>query len=193
MFLGMPNSLTAGVKWLPLVFVLIMYMPLIITRRHGLHNLNHKIGIFLISVITVFMIMSLILAAHGVLTRIENPAMLLRVAIILWISNVLIFAWWYWRLDAGGPHVRGMFYGHRKGAFLFPQMTLRQADLIKQGMDKWTPGFVDYLFIAFTTSTAFAPTDTPILSIWAKVLTMLQAAVSLSIITFLAARAVGVL
>jgi hypothetical protein len=57
----------------------------------------------------------------------------------------------------------------------------------------WSPGFVDYLFIAFNTSTAFSPTDTPVLSRWAKILSMLQALISLSVVAILAARAVGML
>ena len=57
----------------------------------------------------------------------------------------------------------------------------------------WSPTFIDYLFIAFNTSTAFSPTDTPVLSRWAKVLTMVQATMSLLIVALLAARAIGIL
>ena len=57
----------------------------------------------------------------------------------------------------------------------------------------WTPRFVDYLFVAFNTSTAFSPTDTAVLSRWAKGLCMLQALISLSIVAILASRAVGML
>jgi hypothetical protein len=57
----------------------------------------------------------------------------------------------------------------------------------------WRPGFVDYLFLAFNTSTAFSPTDVPVLSRWAKGLMMLQAFVSLATLALLAARAVNIL
>jgi len=57
----------------------------------------------------------------------------------------------------------------------------------------WSPRFVDYLFLAFNTSTAFSPTDTPVLTPWAKVLSMLQASISLAVVAILAARAVGML
>ena len=57
----------------------------------------------------------------------------------------------------------------------------------------WSPGFVDYLFLAFNTSTAFSPTDVPVLSRWAKVLMMLQSSISLATIALLAARAVNIL
>jgi hypothetical protein len=59
--------------------------------------------------------------------------------------------------------------------------------------DQWRPGFIDYLFLAFNTSTAFSPTDVPVLSRWAKVLMMLQASISLATIAILAARAVNIL
>ena len=57
----------------------------------------------------------------------------------------------------------------------------------------WHPRFVDYLFLSFNTSTALSPTDTQILSRWAKVLMMLQSLISLTIIVLLAARAVNIL
>jgi uncharacterized membrane protein len=57
----------------------------------------------------------------------------------------------------------------------------------------WSPQFVDYLFLAFCTSTAFSPTDVPILSRWAKVLVMVQAVISLSVISVLIGRAVNIL
>ncbi len=57
----------------------------------------------------------------------------------------------------------------------------------------WSPGFVDYLFLAFNTSTAFSPTDSPVLSRWAKVLMMIQSSISLATLALLAARAVNIL
>jgi hypothetical protein len=61
------------------------------------------------------------------------------------------------------------------------------------GEENWSPGFVDYLFIAFNTSTAFSPTDAPVLSRWAKALMMLQSMISLTTLALLAARAVNIL
>jgi uncharacterized membrane protein len=67
-----------------------------------------------------------------------------------------------------------------------------QSDLGKRYRD-WAPQFIDYLFVAFNHSTAFSPTDTAILSRWAKVLTMLQSLVSLTIIGVLVARSINIL
>ncbi len=57
----------------------------------------------------------------------------------------------------------------------------------------WSPNFIDYLFLAFNTSTAFSPTDVPVLERWAKVLMMLQSLISLTVLALLAARAVNIL
>ena len=120
----------------------------------------------------------------------ESPRQLLRSATLLWVTNILVFAIWYWRLDAGGPHHREARSEHTAGAFFFPQM-MDGAPI--ENPEDWTPRFVDYLFLAFNTSTAFSPTDTAILSRWAKVLCMLQSIISLSIVAILASRAVGML
>ena len=114
-------------------------------------------------------------------------------AVALWTTNILVFALWYWRFDAGGPHYRERRAGHPDGAFLFPQMTMDTSALREAGQSQWSPNFVDYLFLAFTTSTALSPTDTPVLARWAKILMMLQAFTSLLILALLAARAVNIL
>jgi hypothetical protein len=72
-------------------------------------------------------------------------------------------------------------------------MTLDQQAKREMGEDRWSPGFVDYLFLAFNISTAFSPTDSPVLSRWAKLLMMVQALISLTTVALLAARAVSIL
>jgi uncharacterized membrane protein len=118
---------------------------------------------------------------------------MLASAAALWVSNVLVFALWYWRLDGGGPHGRDARPGHTAGAFLFPQMTTEGMDAALAEGQRWSPRFIDYLFIAFNTSTAFSPTDVPVLSRWAKALTMTQSLISLTIVVVLAARAVNIM
>jgi uncharacterized membrane protein len=72
-------------------------------------------------------------------------------------------------------------------------MMMSQRALREAGQQDWSPTFVDYLFLAFSTSTALSLTDTPVLERWAKVLMMLQSLLSLLIIALLAARAVNIL
>jgi hypothetical protein len=122
-----------------------------------------------------------------------SPADLLQAALVIWSMNIVVFASWYWRLDAGGPHQRSRQHVYFGGAFLFPQLTLPAEARKAAGLEGWRPRFVDYLFLAFNTSTAFSPTDVPVLSQWAKVLTMIQASISLATMAMVAARAVNVL
>jgi hypothetical protein len=111
----------------------------------------------------------------------------------LWLSNVLVFALWYWRLDDGGPMRRQERDGFGSRGFLFPQAQVEKSQRECFGIDGWRPGFVDYLFVAFTTSSTFGPTDAPILRPWAKLFAMLQGFISLTIVVLLISRAVGVL
>jgi len=124
----------------------------------------------------------------GIPQHLETPRALLRSASALWIANILVFAPWYWKLDAGGPLRRERPLGLMNSSFLFPQMLRRE-----ERDQSWTPHFVDYLFLAFDTSTAFSPTDTAVLSRRAKLGMMVQSLVSLTIIALLAARAVNIL
>jgi hypothetical protein len=71
-------------------------------------------------------------------------------------------------------------------------MTL-QPSISTEAQRNWHPGFVDYLFLAFNTSTAFSPTDVPVLSRWAKLLMMVQATIALVVVIVLAARAINIL
>jgi hypothetical protein len=153
--------------------------------------MNYFLGLSISAVITSALVWSLVMLIGGLPAKKENPEELLRAAVALWIANILVFACWYWRLDAGGPHQRDLRQFHTDGAFLFPQMTLPAGSkLIKAS---WRPGFIDYLFLAFNTSTAFSPTDVPVLSRWAKLLMMVQSSISLGTLAILAARAINIL
>jgi hypothetical protein len=117
----------------------------------------------------------------------------MRSAASLWCTNIIVFALWYWRLDAGGALERDARLAHDNGSFLFPQMTMSSEARRAIGQEVWFPSFMDYLFLAFNTSTAFSPTDTPPLTCWAKLLMIVQSIVSLTVIALLAARAVNIL
>ena len=183
---ALPSSLSVGPDWVLAAIVSLMLVPTAFLHRTGRHTANQIAGYLVTGVVTADMMVSLGLLITRLPEHKETPKELLVAAAGLWISNILVFASWYWRLDAGGPNARDRREHHHSGAFLFPQMTL-------DGGQRWKPGFVDYLFLAFNTSTAFSPTDVPVLSRWAKVMMMLQATISLGTVAILAARAVNVL
>lgn len=170
-----------------------LLVPMWWARVRGSHGLNQALGYVLNGIITADMAWSLGLLVASLPTHRQSPGDLLRSAAALWVTNILVFAGWYWRLDGGGPQARDLQGVHRDGAFLFPQMTLPREVSVRMGEDHWSPNFVDYLFLAFNTSTAFSPTDSPVLSRWAKVLMMVQALISFATVALLAARAVNIL
>lgn len=189
----LPARLSVGPKWLLPAIVLVLLIPTVISHRRGRHSINQIFGYIINSSVTAGMVGSIVLLVKALPAGTETPGTLLRSAAILWTTNVLVFALWYWRLDAGGPHMRDARLGHDDGAFLFPQMTMDDETKHKAGEVAWSPGFVDYLFLAFNASTALSPTDAPVLSRWAKLLMMIQSLISLTIIVLLAARAVNIL
>ncbi len=192
LYLSLPPTIAVGPRWLPLLIISLFIIPSVITHRTGNHAANRVLGHVLSGVLTVYMLWSLVLLIKALPAHKEPPVLLMRSAAALWATNVLVFASWYWRLDAGGPYGRDQRAGHTTGAFLFPQMTLPPKK-VPSDQRPWSPLFVDYLFLAFNTSTAFSPTDTPILSRWAKVLVMIQSVISLAVVALLAARAVNIL
>ena len=193
LFYALPPALKVGPDWMFLLLVIALTMPGVLFHSMRHLSLTRVLGHTASSILTLAMIGSLWLLVSRLPLHKESPSELLRAATALWVCNVLIFASWYWRLDAGGPHQRDLSVCHTDGAFLFPQMTLSRELRIEMEEDDWKPGFMDYLFLAFNTSTAFSPTDVPVLSRWAKGLMMLQSSVSLSALAILAARAVNIL
>ena len=114
-------------------------------------------------------------------------ATLLLDAAAIWLTNIIAFALWFWSLDRQGPAAQSVGETGPPD-FLFSAM-LRDA----HSGAAWRPGFVDYLYLAFTNATALSPADTLPLTGRAKLLMMLEACVSLLTIVVVAARAVNIL
>jgi hypothetical protein len=112
---------------------------------------------------------------------------LLTSSIALWVTNVLAFALLYWQMDRGGPEARANDAG-TKPDWLFPQ-----SGAPEDAPPGWRPTFVDYLFLAFSTATAFSPTDALPLTSRAKMLMMLESSISLSTLVVVASRAINIL
>lgn len=187
-FWALPEPLSVGPGWLLLVVMFVLMIPIVITNSRGYFKITRMLTFAGLALITAAMIFSIVFLIQGIPSHREAPNALLRSALALWVTNVLIFALWYWKLDAGGPLGRDHSRCKIASAFLFPQLS---NDV--EPYSGWSPHFIDYLFVAFNTSTAFSPTDTPVLSRWAKLATMLQSLISLAILVLLAARAVNIL
>ena len=192
-YLALPRELVVGPAWLLPALVVALLIPTVFAHRTGRHSLNHVLGIVICAIITFGLIASVILLVTTIKGGQEPALTLLRSGGALWLTNVLVFALWYWRLDGGGPIKREAEQEFGSRSFVFPQMQIEKKERGTFGIDGWRPSFVDYLFIAFTTSSTFGPTDAPVLTRWAKLLAMTQILISLTIMVLLISRAVGVL
>ncbi len=149
-------------------------------RRH--------VAIAMIGLVSAANAVSLVLLCHRLLqSSKENGHQLILSGIVLWCTNVLLFALWYWEIDRGGPAARRL-HKRQYPDFLFPQMSDPQ-----WAPKDWMPRLIDYLYVSLTNSTAFSPTDTMPLTPSAKWLMSGQSIVSLITVGLVVARAVNIL
>jgi uncharacterized membrane protein len=120
-------------------------------------------------------------------TATKDPSTLLTTGAAIWLTNIVVFALWYWEFDRGGPVARAQAASTYPD-FLFPQMTSPEL-----APPHWEAAFLDYLYVSFTNATAFSPTDVLPLSRWAKLAMMTQSAVSVATVALVIARAVNIL
>lgn len=201
------NDLTLGPRWLAPAVEIAMLVPLSMatawtqartrratTEEHWGVIARHRRAIRTLAVVLTVVVMAMNLEALLMLLRAllqgakgESGQSLLLDALNIWVTNVVVFALWFWNLDRGGPALRGLV-AERTADFLFPQMLHGSpAD------ENWSPGFIDYFYLAFTNATAFSPTDTLPLTPRGKLLMMAEASVSLLTVGLVAARAVNIL
>ena len=192
-YLALPRNLVLGPIWLLPTLIVILLVPTVLSHRLGRYSLNRTLGMIINGITTLALIGSVILLVRTLPTHRSSPLQLLRAGGLLWLTNVIVFALWYWRLDGGGPTVRHKEKKFGSTSFLFPQMQIPQDERAQFACARWRPRFVDYLFVAFTQSSTFGPTDSPLLARWAKVLAMIQILISLTIVVLLISRAIGVL
>ena len=199
LYVTLPPRLIVGPVWvLPLVLLVILVPLMIISpHRHQEAAWQRWLSIAHIAVLNAFNVMTIVLlffwqlsAHHG--KRFTGEDLLLA-AVEIWLTNVIVYALWFWEIDGHGPDVRlhtTFDQEPRRADFLFPQMSL-QPDI--RARIKWKPMFLDYVFLSFTNATAFSPTDTFPLTRFAKVLMMAQALTSLVTIAIIAGRAINIL
>ena len=192
-YLALPRDLVVGPIWLLPTLIVVLLVPTVVSHRVGKQSLNRTLGFVINGITTLALIGSVILLVRALPGHRESPVRLLRSGGLLWLTNVIVFALWYWRLDGGGPTLRQKERKFGSTSFLFPQMQIPHDERGQFACARWRPRFVDYLFVAFTQSSTFGPTDSPLLARWAKVLAMVQILISLTIVVLLISQAVGVL
>ncbi|HKW45029.1 MAG TPA: hypothetical protein VJN22_05170 [Candidatus Eremiobacteraceae bacterium] len=192
LYVTLPEHFVLGPRWLipGLELALLVPLSIIAPRRTSDEAPWRRIAaVALIAIINLANVGSLVFLVRFLLT--EGPkatgVQLLLSSTEIWLTNILVFALWYWELDRGGPKNR-LTASTRGADFLFPQMVTPICS-----SPGWMPHFVDYFFVAFTNATAFSPTDTMPLTPSAKMLMAVQALTSLLTVALVAARAVNIL
>jgi uncharacterized membrane protein len=189
--LTLPKRLTVGPTWLvpalegALLVGLALASPKQLEREHPRRR---RTALGLTAFVSAANIFSLGALTHFLLHHDKyKPRELIIAGMLIWLTNFLIFALWYWELDRGGPGKRAA--GHDEAPdFLFPQMTDDRIEPLH-----WRPQFIDYLYVSLTNATAFSPTDTMPLTPIAKTIMGVQSLVSLVTIGLVVSRAVNVL
>ena len=187
----LPPRLVVGPKWILPSLEGLMLVGLLVVSPQRMVQAEHlptrRISLAIAALVSLANATSLALLIHFLLHHnVTNGRQLVISGTLIWLTNVLIFALWYWEADRGGPGVRAAGDDGRPD-FLFPQMS----------DDRWSPGwrpmFMDYLYVSLTNATAFSPTDAMPLSITAKTVMGLQSLISLVTIGLVVSRAVNVL
>jgi uncharacterized membrane protein len=190
LYLALPRALTIGPGWpLPVAEGIVLAALVIAARAGRSAERRRAIAIGLVLLAALANLTSLGLLTHFLLAGgHERGADLLGGGVIIWSTNLLLFAVLYWELDRGGPHREGAQRAPVLPDFLFPQMSDDRF-----AAPGWKPGFGDYLYVSLTNQTAFSPTDTMPLTSRSKALMAVQGLAALITVGVIIARAVNIL
>ena len=189
----LPTDLVVSPQWLMPAIELVILAAICLASPTRIKNNPRSLrtaGLLLCAMLSIGNAAQAIRLIMGIVTGTNDfdAAELLLSGAGIWLTNIVVYALWYWELDRGGPAARAN--GSREHAdFVFPQMRNNTQPVRKD----WFPTFFDYLYLAFTNATSFSPADTTPMTRWAKMLMMSQAFISLVIATVVIARSIGIL
>jgi uncharacterized membrane protein len=190
LYVLLPSRLAVGPRWIVPILVVLLLVP--ISLRHHQRPDNDPwvryLGLLLIAVVTVANCMSVGLLVHRLLdANVTQGRQLIYSAVVVWVTNVIVFGLWFWELDRGGPGARA------KADPRFPDLQFPQMENPSLSPKGWRPGFVDYLYTSFANGTSFAPADAMPMTHRAKALFAAESVISLMTIAIVGARAVNIL
>jgi hypothetical protein len=191
----LPGRISLFPSWMPHVVGFAVVIPIVAVSLFGSRR-PFWLQVERVVILLFFIVACAATAANLINlvdTMIERPAdvsgvQLLSSSIGVWITNVIAFSLLYWQIDRGGPEARLKDLNTRPD-WLFPQESAPDRDVSRD----WHPIFIDYLYLGFSTATAFSTTDAMPLTPRAKLLMMLEASVSLATIVVVASRAINIL
>ncbi len=190
----LPGRIRVFPPWLPYFVALVELIPIIAVQfsrgSSRWQQIERMVTTVFVIVIIVANLANLVnLFQKMVFQSAEMTGLqLFASSIAIWVTNVLAFSILYWQVDRGGPEARVNSSGRRPD-WLFTQQEAGE-DLVKPG---WLPTYIDYLYLGFSTATAFSATDALPLTARAKLLMMLDSTISLLTLVVVAARAINIL
>jgi len=142
---ALPPALRPGTPWLLGITVGTLVVAATVFRHLGMHRENALASYGVLGALALGLLYGVMMLIVGVTRKTEDATQLLTSAAVLWFSNIIVFASWYWRLDGGGPNQRERQDAHTRGAFLFPQMAISSSssDVTLAEEEGWRPNFVD--------------------------------------------------
>ncbi len=203
LYVLLPQRLVFGPAWFAPIVVLAVLVPLSVFApdrddETPLHRIASIVSIVLLNIFNVLSVLLLVFDAFSHHPKgvpgITGQRLLLSGAQI-WMTNVLVYALWFWEVDGGGPWQRSRARSAAadlKASFLFPQMMV-DAQRVRCVDPHWKPLFLDYLYVAFTNALAFSPTDTMPITRAAKMLMLVEASISFVTIALVVSRAINVI
>jgi uncharacterized membrane protein len=188
----LPDTFVFGSRYLLIAMEVLLLIAMSFTtpKEHIFKSISRRINVLLlIGLTSAANIYSVIEITRQLLQsgQITGGRDLVLTVLNIILTNVIIFALWYWEMDGGGPGRRAAIAKYEQD-FLFPQ---HQHEAYSH--PEWRPTFVDYLYVSSTNAMTFGPADTKPLSRRAKMLMLSQATVSLVAIALIATRAISIL
>lgn len=184
------NALLPGSQYIIILTELgLAFLIGLTVNRHRSNNigLHHVLAVVLIGLISAANLSGLIYVLKALIVSHASLSaeQLLAAAIPIFITNIIVYALWYWEIDSPGL-TRTHWSKHDKD-FQFTQQ-----DLAKE-FPGWEPQFLDYLFISVLNAVNFAPADTRPLTHQAKMLMSSQSLISVFTLALVVARSVSIL
>lgn len=187
---GISNQLLPGTHFFLIFIEIILLITIGFTgaiRHKAAKALHHAVALGLLGLISFANISALLYVLQSLIIGHADVAgqQLLASAVAIFMTNIIVYALWYWEIDSPGLTQRKWTKDDKD--FQFTQQDMPHE------FPGWHPEFVDYLYLAITNAINFAPADTRPLTRAAKLLMASQALVSVFTLALVIARSVSIL
>jgi uncharacterized membrane protein len=184
------NELLVGPQYIIIPAEIFMAVVLgMVARTKNAHRLgvHHFAAIALLALLSLANVSSLVLVLQSLVITHESLSgeELLVSAIAIFMTNIIVYALWYWEIDS--PGLTRKRWSKNDQDFQFTQQDL------KKDYPNWHAEFIDYLYLSITNGINFAAADARPLTHTAKLLMSSQALISVFTLALVVARSVSIL